>query len=59
MIEVTCLRRGFGRQAEQGKVIYKMGNNRLIDRDLVRGGSPAPRFIPSVPFGCWIQHLGD
>ena len=29
MIEVTGLRRGFGRQAGQGKVIYKPGDNRL------------------------------
>ena len=29
MVEVTCLRRGFGRQAEEGKVLYKTGHNRL------------------------------
>ncbi len=29
MIDVTCLRQGFGRQAGQGNVIYKTGGNRL------------------------------
>ncbi len=29
MIEVTCLRQGFGRSADQGKVIDKTGDNRL------------------------------
>jgi hypothetical protein len=56
MIEVTCLRRpvpcsssaaeggGFGRQAQQGKVIYKTGDNRL-------GRFPEARLRPEGPTG--------
>lgn len=48
LIEVTCLRRGFGRQAEAGKVIYKTEHNPVGqfpepgDQELLAGPSPTP-----------------
>ena len=66
MIEVTCLRQGFGRQAGQGNVIYKTANNRLgrfpeaASEDLLAGPKRNFQVFDPLDFLAEVtQHVPD
>ena len=66
MIEVTCLRQGFGRPAGEGKVIYKTGDNRLgrfpeaASEDLLAGPKRNFQVFDPLDFLAEVtQHIPD